>query len=69
MFLQWAVSIITIITMQLASPKPAQNEPKIKPKTSPKPAQNLYKSQIMLKNNYKNSSPCDLYEMTGSMYL
>ena len=38
------------------------------PKASPKPAQNLFKSQIMLNNNYKNSSPCDLYEMTGSMY-
>ena len=24
---------------------------------------------IILNNNYKNSSPCDLYEMTGPMYL
>jgi hypothetical protein len=53
--------------MQLASPKPAQNQPKIQPKTSPKLAQNLHKSQIMLNNNYKKSSPCDLYEMIGSI--
>jgi hypothetical protein len=37
------------------SPKPAQNQPKIQPKTSPKLAQNLHKSQIMLNNNYKKA--------------
>jgi hypothetical protein len=41
--------------MQLASPKPGQNQPKIQPKTSPKLAQNLHKSQIMLNNNYKKA--------------
>jgi hypothetical protein len=57
--------------MQLASPKPAQNQPKtspnLGPKLGPKLAQNLHKSQIMLNNNYKKSSPCDLYEMIGSI--